>query len=74
MMFPKNFLPLAHKSAIYGEGSGPKRLPEGPYFREGIGHFQAQKSAIFGETFAGASRGLSAPMVIASCLESTFIT
>jgi hypothetical protein len=24
------FLPLAHKSAIYGEGSGPKRQPEDP--------------------------------------------
>jgi hypothetical protein len=30
------------------------------YFGEGIGHFRAQKSAIFGETFAGASRGLYA--------------
>jgi len=29
------------------------------YFGEGIGHFQAQKSVIFGETFAGASQGLS---------------
>jgi len=28
------------------------------YFGEGIGHFQAQKSAIFRETFAGASQGL----------------
>jgi hypothetical protein len=28
------------------------------YFGEGIGHFRAQKSAIFGETFTGASRGL----------------
>ena len=26
----QNFLPLAHKSAIYGEGSGPKHQPEGP--------------------------------------------
>ena len=30
VVFCQNFLPLAHKSAIYGEGSGPKRQPEGP--------------------------------------------
>jgi hypothetical protein len=30
VVFCLNFLPLAHKSAIYREGSGPKRLPEGP--------------------------------------------
>ena len=30
VVFCQNFLPLAHKSAIYGEGSGPKCQPEGP--------------------------------------------
>ena len=29
-VLPKLFLPLAHKSAIYREGSGLKRLPEDP--------------------------------------------
>jgi hypothetical protein len=61
VVFCQNCLPLAHKSAIYGEGSGLKCQPEGPkvLFRRGIGHFRPQKSAIFGETFAGASWGLS---------------
>jgi hypothetical protein len=30
VVFCQNFLPLAHKSAIYGEGSGPKPQPESP--------------------------------------------
>ena len=37
----QNFLPWAYKSAIYGEGSGPRSQKS--YSGEGIGQFRAQK-------------------------------
>ena len=49
---------LAQKSAIYGEGSYGKCGQKSAITEKENGHFRAQKSAISGETFAGASRGL----------------
>ena len=51
---------LAQKSAIYGEGSGPKRLPEGPksaISEKELAIFELRK-VLFSEKHLRASRGL----------------